>query len=131
MNILNTIKEILLSDAELKTHINSRIYYYKVAENAETSKPFVVITPVYDLPSDYMSDKYLSEEYLIQIDVESANHQKTIDITKRIRYLLYQQNLIQASSQLDAYFEETKRYVMSRRYQGIPKNIYYKNQRIE
>ncbi|HFD7507739.1 TPA: hypothetical protein ACF5ZN_002942, partial [Staphylococcus aureus] len=24
-----------------------------------------------------------------------------------------------------------KRYVMSRRYQGIPKNIYYKNQRIE
>ncbi|MFG6220516.1 hypothetical protein ACF741_01750, partial [Staphylococcus aureus] len=35
------------------------------------------------------------------------------------------------SSQLDAYFEETKRYVMSRRYQGIPKNIYYKNQRIE
>ncbi|HHD6547496.1 TPA: hypothetical protein ACOT3Q_000840, partial [Staphylococcus aureus] len=27
--------------------------------------------------------------------------------------------------------EETKRYVMSRRYQGIPKNIYYKNQRIE
>ncbi len=67
-----------------------------------------------DLPSDFMSDKYLSEEYLIQIDVESSNNQKTIDITKRIRYLLYQQNLIQASSQLDAYFEETKRYVMSR-----------------
>ena len=125
MNILNTIKEILLSDAELQTYINSRIYYYKVTENAETSKPFVVITPIYDLPSDFMSDKYLSEEYLIQIDVESSNNQK------RIRYLLYQQNLIQASSQLDAYFEETKRYVMSRRYQGIPKNIYYKNQRIE
>ncbi len=131
MNILNTVKGILLSDAELQTYINSRIYYYKVNENAETSKPFVVITPIYDLPSDFMSDKYLSEEYLIQIDVESSNNQKTIDITKRIRYLLYQQNLIQASSQLDAYFEETKRYVMSRRYQGIPKNIYYKNQRIE
>ena len=39
MNILNTVKGILLSDAELK-HINSRIYYYKVTENAETSKPF-------------------------------------------------------------------------------------------
>ncbi|EVP22375.1 hypothetical protein P315_02690, partial [Staphylococcus aureus M1570] len=39
MNILNTIKEILLSDAELQTYINSRIYYYKVTENAETSKP--------------------------------------------------------------------------------------------
>ncbi len=112
MNILNTVKGILLSDAELQTYMNSRIYYYKVTENAETSKPFVVITPVYDLPSDYMSDKYLSEEYLIQIDVESSNHQKTIDITKQIRYLLYQQNLIQASKSVRCLFEETKRYVM-------------------
>ncbi|UIF40179.1 hypothetical protein KP718_00035, partial [Staphylococcus aureus] len=62
---------------------------------------------------------------IIQIDVESSNNQKTIDITKRIRYLLYQQNLIQASSQLDAYFEETKLYVMARSYQ---KYIVYKNQ---
>ena len=46
MNILNTVKGILLSDAELQTYINSRIYYYKVTENAETSKPFVVITPI-------------------------------------------------------------------------------------
>ncbi|KMR35315.1 hypothetical protein EY05_14790, partial [Staphylococcus aureus] len=44
MNMLSAIKGILLSDAVLKTHIYSSIYYYKVTENAESSKPFVVIT---------------------------------------------------------------------------------------
>lgn len=43
MNILNTVKGILLSDAELQTYINSRIYYYKVTENAETSKPLLLL----------------------------------------------------------------------------------------
>ncbi|HGN7117999.1 TPA: hypothetical protein ACKW5T_002525 [Staphylococcus aureus] len=131
MNILNRVKEIIISDIQLQSYLESRVYYYEATENADISKPFVILTPVYDLPSGYVSDKYLAEEYLIQIDVESMDHQKTIDITKRIRYLLYQENLIQASSQLDAYFEKTKRYVMSRRYRGVPKNIYYKNERIE
>ncbi|MZP13725.1 hypothetical protein GTH46_10085, partial [Staphylococcus pseudintermedius] len=72
-----------------------------------------------------------SESYLIQVDVESTNHQITIDITKRIRYLLFANNLVQASSQLDEYFESTKRYIMSRRYRGIPKNQYYKGEHIE
>ncbi|MDU6713309.1 MAG: hypothetical protein E6466_14395, partial [Staphylococcus aureus] len=31
----------------------------------------------------------------------------------------------------DTYFKETKRYVMSRRYQGVPKNQYYKEKHID
>ncbi|MEJ7312140.1 hypothetical protein WL385_13260, partial [Staphylococcus epidermidis] len=45
-------------------------------------------------------------------------------------YLLFQMNMYQTSSQLDDYFKETKRYVMSRRYRGIPKNQFYKGERI-
>ncbi|MFP4921064.1 hypothetical protein ACJVVW_09595 [Staphylococcus coagulans] len=131
MNILNLVRGIITSDTQLNQIIGSRVYYYKVTENADVSKPFVVLTPILDEPSDFASDKYLSEEYLIQVDVESTNHQKTIDITKRIRLLLFINNMMQASSQLDEYFKETKRYVMSRRYRGIPKNQYYKGERIE
>lgn len=130
MNILNIIRSIILDDTILKVELGNRIYYYEPTENADVSKPFVILTPVDDDPSSYVSDKYLSETYLIQVDVESTNHQKTIDITKRIRYLLFANNMSQASSQLDNYFKQTKRYVMSRRYRGIPKNQYYKGERI-
>lgn len=131
MNILNTIRSIILDDTLLKTEIGNRIYYYETTENADVSKPFIILTPVDDDPSTFVSDKYLSETYLIQVDVESTNHQKTIDITNRIRYLLFANNMSQASSQLDNYFKQTKRYVMSRRYKGIPKNQYYKGERVE
>ena len=119
-----------MSDAQLKEIIGSRVYYYEVPETSDTSKPFVVLTPINDDPSSFVSDKYLSESYFVQVDVETYKHQTTIDVTKRIRYLLFEMNMYQTSSQLDDYFKETKRYVMSRRYRGIPKNQFYKGERI-
>lgn len=131
MNILNYIKNIIINDPILASEVNNRIYYYEVTEVDDTSDAFVVLNPILDRPSTYVSDKYLSETYFFQVDVESYNHQQTIDITKRIRYLLSNENLNQASSQLDDYFKATQRYVMSRRYRGIPKNQYYKGERVE
>ncbi|MEN3822959.1 hypothetical protein V8V48_05265 [Staphylococcus xylosus] len=131
MNILNYIKNIIINDPILASEVNNRIYYYEVTEVDDTSDAFVVLTPILDRPSTYVSDKYLSETYFFQVDVEAYNHQQTIDITKRIRYLLSNENLNQASSQLDDYFKATQRYVMSRRYRGIPKNQYYKGERVE
>lgn len=131
MNILKYITNIIINDPILASEVNNRIYYYEVTEVDDTSDAFVVLTPILDRPSTYVSDKYLSETYFFQVDVESYNHQQTIDITKRIRYLLSNENLNQASSQLDDYFKATQRYVMSRRYRGIPKNQYYKGERVE
>lgn len=131
MNILKYITNIIINDPILALEVNNRIYYYEVTEVDDMSDAFVVLTPILDRPSTYVSDKYLSETYFFQVDVESYNHQQTIDITKRIRYLLSNENLNQASSQLDDYFKATQRYVMSRRYRGIPKNQYYKGERVE
>ncbi|MEB5784459.1 hypothetical protein [Staphylococcus pseudoxylosus] len=131
MNILKYIKNIIINDPILASEVNNRIYYYEVTEVDDTSEAFVVLTPILDRPSTYVSDKYLSETYFFQVDVEAYNHQQTINITKRIRYLLSNVNLSQASSQLDDYFKATQRYVMSRRYRGIPKNQYYKGERVE
>ncbi|WP_411848087.1 hypothetical protein [Staphylococcus xylosus] len=129
--MLKYITNIIINDPILAPEVNNRIYYYEVTEVDDTSEAFVVLTPILDRPSTYVSDKYLSETYFFQVDVESYNHQQTIDITKRIRYLLSNENLNQASSQLDDYFKATQRYVMSRRYRGIPKNQYYKGERVE
>ena len=44
---------------------------------------------------------------------------------------MWENDLLPASSKLDTYFKETKRYVMSRRYQGVPKiNIIKKTHRL-
>lgn len=131
MNILKYITNIIVNDPVLTSEVNNRIYFYEVTEVDDTSEAFVVLTPILDSPSTFVSDKYLSETYFFQIDVEAYDHQQTIDITKRIRYLLLDENLRQASSQLDDYFKTTQRYVMSRRYRGIPKNQYYKGERVE
>lgn len=131
MDILKYVSKIISNDPIINSLINNRIYNYELTEVDDTSGPFIVLTPVYDKPSSYVSDKYLSETYLLQIDVETYNHQETIDITKRIRYLMWQKNMKQVSTELDKYFEKTRRYVMSRRYKGIPKNQYYKGERVE
>ena len=73
MNILNILRELIVSDAQLKEIIGSRVYYYEVPETSDTSKPFVVLTPINDDPSSFVSDKYLSESYFVQVDVKRIN----------------------------------------------------------
>lgn len=131
MNILNIIRTLILEDEFLKSELDNRIYFYETSKNADITNSFVILTPIYDEPNTIVSNNYLTEEYLIQVDVETYYHQKTIDITKRIRRLMWENDLLPASSKLDTYFKETKRYVMSRRYQGVPKNQYYKEKHID
>ncbi|OFK82952.1 hypothetical protein HMPREF2799_06050 [Staphylococcus sp. HMSC057A02] len=131
MNILNIIRTLILEDEFLKSELDNRIYFYETSKNADITNSFVILTPIYDEPNTIVSNNYLAEEYLIQVDVETYHHQKTIDITKRIRRLMWENDLLPASSKIDMYFKETKRYVMSRRYQGVPKNQYYKEKHID
>lgn len=131
MNINEEIKSIIQSDDLLNKLIGECIYFYKLTENADDTDSFVIISPIYDKPSTFVSNKYLSETFAVQIDVESYNHQTATDIKNRIRHLMWQMGMEQFSSVLDDYFEQTKRYVMSRRYRGIPKNKYYKGERVE
>ncbi|MEB7675547.1 hypothetical protein NGB25_00035 [Staphylococcus saprophyticus] len=130
MNILRYIYDLLINDDFIKANVAKRIYFYEVTENVDTTKPFIILSPIYDTPSSFVSDSYLSETYNIQVDVETYKDQTTIDITKRVRKILFDNNFYQTASMLDDYFKETKRYVKSRRYEGIPKNQYYKSEHI-
>ncbi|RIM88327.1 hypothetical protein BU107_05870 [Staphylococcus xylosus] len=131
MNILEEIKDVIQNDNLLSKLVGDRVYFYKLTENADDTDSFVIISPLYDTPSTFVSNKYLSVRFSVQIDVESYDNQTAIDIKNRIRHLMWQMGMEQFSTQLDDYFEETKRYVMSRRYRGIPKNKYYKGERVE
>lgn len=131
MNELQYILALIKDDELIKNYVGNNIFFYEISEKAEKEGALVIISPVYDKPSTYVSNKYLSETFTVQVDVETYKDELTLKITKRIRYILKQNNMHQMSSQLTDYFKETKRYVRSRRYQGIPKNKYYKGERIE
>lgn len=131
MNELQYILALIKDDELIKKYVGNSIFFYEISEKAEKEGALVIISPVYDEPSTYVSNKYLSETFTVQVDVETYKDELTLKITKRIRYILKQNNMHQMSSQLTDYFKETKRYVRSRRYQGIPKNQYYKGERIE
>ncbi|MGW7889979.1 hypothetical protein [Staphylococcus xylosus] len=131
MKMLEEIKNVIQKDQLLNKLIGERVYFYKLTENADDTDSFVIISPIYDKPSTFVSNKYLTITFSVQIDVESHNHQIATDIKNRIRHLMWKIDMEQFSTQLDDYFEATKRYVMSRRYRGIPKNKYYKGERVE
>ncbi|GAB1611784.1 hypothetical protein HB162lentus_04280 [Mammaliicoccus lentus] len=131
MNILMYIRELLLNDPFIKSQVDERIHFYKVGENTDTSQPFITITPIDGEPSTFVSDKYLSETFFVQVDVETYKHQKSLDIANRIRNVLWMNGFKQKGTEFDEPFEETKRYVLARKYLGIPKNKYYKGEPVE
>ncbi|MEB8101053.1 hypothetical protein [Staphylococcus xylosus] len=131
MNILKFIREKIQTDPYLNKEIGNRIYFYETTENSDKSDSFIVLNEIDGIPSNYASDKYLAEDYLIQVDVECYTEEKAINITKKVRKLLWDLDMKNASSQMNNYFKATKRYVRSRRYEGIPKNEYYKGERVE
>ncbi|MEQ7031842.1 hypothetical protein ABQE16_16810 [Enterococcus avium] len=97
-----------------------RIKYYQQPETADKSGAFITIRPV-DVPNEayHGSDKELSIEHLIQIDVESKYRATCKQIQYEIKKEMKKLGFGQVSGQgLDEYFSETNRYVDARRYDG-------------
>lgn len=131
MNILEYIQELILEDDYLQSIISDRIYFMKTTESSNTTKPFVLIRPISNDISTFVSDKYLSETFFVQIDVQSYKYNISLKIANRIRKILWNNGLKRYGTDFNEYFEETKRYVLARKYIGIPKNKYYKGERVE
>ncbi|MDV4751311.1 hypothetical protein NNG37_09885 [Enterococcus faecium] len=97
-----------------------RIKHYQQPETADKSGAFITIRPV-DVPNEayHGSDKELSIEHLIQIDVESKYRATCKQIQYEIKKEMKTLGFGQVSGQgLDEYFSETNRYVDARRYDG-------------
>lgn len=97
-----------------------RIKYYEQPETADKTGAFITIRPV-DVPNEayHGSDKELSIEHLLQIDVESKYRATCKQMQYEIKKEMKKLGFGQVSGQgLDEYFSETRRYVDARRYDG-------------
>lgn len=126
-DILSIIHQKMIENETIKNECQNRIKFYLYPETGDMSKPFITIRPLQPPHnSGYASDKNMTCEHFIQIDVQSYERIKCKEIQKQICKIMNELGFSQQAGGLDEYFEETKRFVDARRYQGTTK-IYDNN----
>lgn len=125
------IQKRLMESLLIQQKVGNRIYAYQANENADTSNLYVIIRPLSPpVPEKGVSDNYLAESYLVKVDVEGSNLLDVKAVQNEIRKIMHSFGLRQQSDGLDDFFDETKHYVDSRNYEGIPNEFYYKSKLI-
>ena len=125
-DIFEYIEKVLNSNAIVHEHVGNRIFFYQVEETDEESinLPFIVINSLDPYsPRSFASNNYFNQNFVVQIDVESKDDSITKLVANEITKELFKHYLFKLDGGLDEFFIETQRFVDSRRYEGIPKNI--------
>lgn len=121
--MLKTLQKHLLKNATISQHCTGRIRAYHYDETADTSGPYILISPlIAPQPSTYASDTNLSTEYLYQIDVRGPNYDVVKLLQEEIRNTLWQIGFRQQDG-IDQYDHEIKIYLDARRYRGNPYTV--------
>lgn len=121
--MLKTLQKYLLKNATIAHHCTGRIRAYHYDETADTSGPYILISPlIAPQPSTYASDTNLSTEYLYQIDVRGPDYDQVKLIQEEIRNDLWQIGFRQQDG-IDQYDHEIKIYLDARRYRGNPYTV--------
>ncbi|MCG1737682.1 hypothetical protein K4R81_01995 [Staphylococcus epidermidis] len=122
-DMLKTLQKYLLKNATIAHHCTGRIRAYHYDETADTSGPYILISPlIAPQPSTYASDTNLSTEYLYQIDVRGPDYDQVKLIQEEIRNDLWQIGFRQQDG-IDQYDHEIKIYLDARRYRGNPYTV--------
>lgn len=119
-DMLKTLQKYLLKNATIAQHCTGRLRAYHYEETADTSGPYILITPLAaPQPGTYASDTNLSTEYLYQIDVRGPDYNIVKLLQEEIRVTLWNIGFRQQSG-IDDYDPDIKIFLDARRYLGNP-----------
>ncbi|WP_243081582.1 hypothetical protein [Staphylococcus capitis] len=122
-DMLKTLQKYLLKNATVAQYCTGRIRAYHYDETADTSGPYILITPLAaPQPSTYATDVSLTTEYLYQIDVRGPQYDVVKLIQEEIRKTMWDIGFRQQDG-IDEYDHEIKIYMDARRYRGNPYTI--------
>ncbi len=112
------IYDALLTDAVISDLVSNRIKFYEYPEAKDVKETHIIIDPIdVPKPGDYADDKWLTDDYLFQIDVWSKNMTERDLIANKIRHIMWQLNFRQVGG-MDEYDNEYDIYRDARRYRG-------------
>ncbi|MBC1233628.1 DUF3168 domain-containing protein [Listeria booriae] len=125
IDILKEIHDRFMQNEIIVQHCEGRMKFYKYPETADDTKPFIIIS-LLEPPREatYASDDAKVEHVSIQVDVEATDRMLVKEIQGQIKQILKEMNVMQELGGLDEYFDETKRFVDSRKYSGFPYSLY-------
>src|SRR5690625_2891583 len=90
MDMLTKIYEALVADDYIKDQASGRIKYYEYPATGDVNKPYIIIDPLdVPLPDDYADGTWLTDDYLLQIDVWTKNRIVTSKLAYRIRLVMW------------------------------------------
>lgn len=122
--MLNKIYNALLDDVYVLEKVSNRIKFYEYPEAKSMTETHIIIDPL-DVPDPgtFADDTWLTDDYLIQIDVWSKSMEERNLIASKIREILWDKlNLEQLPSGIDEYNKEFNIFRDGRRYRGLQYN---------
>lgn len=113
-----TIYNALIADELISDLVGDRIKFYEYPEPNDVKETHIIIDPLDPpKPGDYADDKWLTDDYLFQIDVWSKNMNDRDVIANKIRHIMWGLNFRQVGG-MDEYDNEYDIYRDARRYRG-------------
>lgn len=132
-DVLTVIYNQLIKDPVIAKEFNipdedtekSRIKYYEYPDTGEVDKPFLVID-LLDSPDqgDFADNTWLTDDYLVQIDVWSKERVLTKDLFEKVRKAMWELNFGQYGGGVNQWDKKTGIYRIAKRFRGkVYRNI--------
>lgn len=114
------IYKALMADNEIvKMIVPDGIKFYEYPPTGDFTGPHITIEPLAaPKPSDYADNKWLTKDYLFQIEVWSLSRDHTEVIAERIQKIMWNKLGFYQSDGIDEYDKDLKIYRDARRYRG-------------
>lgn len=112
------IYNALIADEVISDLVGDSIKFYDYPEAKNINETHIIIDPL-DPPkaSDFADDKWLTDEYLYQIDVWSKDLEERDLISEKIRHIMWSMNFKQTDG-IDEYDKDYDVFRVARHYRG-------------
>lgn len=113
------IYNALIADELINEKAGNNIKFYEYPEAKDVKETHLIIDPLDPpKPGDFADDKWLTDDYLLQIDVWSKDMDERDLIANKIRQIMWQLNFRQVGGGIDEYDSDYDIFRDARRYRG-------------
>lgn len=117
--MLDTIYEALIADELIRESAKGGIKYYKYPEVKDIKETHIIIDPIdVPKPGDYADDEWLTDDYMLQIDIWSKDMYEKELVANLIRKIMWSIGFRQLPGGMDEYDNEYDIFRDARRYRG-------------
>lgn len=109
----------LITDKDINRLVGNRIKFYEYPEPNDVKETHIIIDPISaPVPATFADDKWLTDDYMFQIDVWSKNMEERNLIANTIREIMWRQLNFRQTDGMDEYDNDYDVFRDARRYRG-------------